>query len=482
MIFKQLYSLYADPRNYGRALVYMLQTGEYQPLPYLKWYWRVTDFRTVAKRQSLKKTFATQMLLLGVWLGMLAQTIASLSLIFSGLYFGHGWQLLIGAGLFISYPLIWAHLIVIPLFLGRWLLVKPKQSRWQKQAAAIFKKTPAFKIAVAGSYGKTTMKELLGTILAEGKKVAVTPANRNVAFSHAQFARQLLGDEEVLIVEYGEGAPGDIANFNKIFQPNIGIITGLAPAHLDKYKTLDRAAGDIMELAKYVGNANTYLNAESEALLSYIRADQRPYSRSSVLGWKIAKIDANLEGLDFEMRKNSQKLKLHSELLGEHNVGPLALAAALAHQLGLSKKQIEAAVKKTRAFEHRMQPRAFSGAVIIDDTYNGNLEGLKAGLQLLGKLSAKRKIYVTPGLVDQGAESPTIHLEVGKIIAAAKPDLVVLMRNSVCQYISNGLTEAGFGGKVDIEDDPLKFYTNLEQFVAAGDIVLMQNDWTDNYL
>jgi UDP-N-acetylmuramyl pentapeptide synthase len=96
-------------------------------------------------------------------------------------------------------------------------------------------------------------------------------------------------------------------------------------------------------------------------------------------------------------------------------------------------------------------------------------------------IAAKRKIYITPGLVDQGEEMERVHIEVGKLIAEAKPNLVVLMQNSVTDFIEKGLKQAKFEGEVRTERDPLEFYTNLNQFVAAGDLVVMQNDWTDNY-
>jgi len=150
-------------------------------------------------------------------------------------------------------------------------------------------------------------------------------------------------------------------------------------------------------------------------------------------------------------------------------------------ELGLTKDQVEAGVAKTVAYEHRLQPRPLNGAWILDDTYNGNIEGVRVGLELLQDLSARNKIYVTPGLVDQGKETEAVHYEMGELIAGAKPNRVVLMRNSATEYIQQGLKKAGYAGKVDIIDDPLHFYTNLEYEIAAGDLVLMQNDWTDNY-
>jgi UDP-N-acetylmuramoyl-tripeptide--D-alanyl-D-alanine ligase len=200
-----------------------------------------------------------------------------------------------------------------------------------------------------------------------------------------------------------------------------------------------------------------------------------------VLGWKVSKVAVDLDGTSFTMQRGQEKMELHSKLLGRHQVGPLALAAALAVDFGIKLATIKAAIAKTAPFEHRMQPYKLGGAWIIDDTYNGNLEGIRAGTRLLHELSGKRKIYVTPGLVDQGKTSAGIHTEIGRLIARSNPDIVVLMQHSVTKYIEKGLREADYKGEVVVESDPLNFYNNLKAFVAHGDVVMMQNDWPDNY-
>ncbi|KKQ78002.1 MAG: UDP-N-acetylmuramoyl-tripeptide-D-alanyl-D-alanine ligase, partial [Candidatus Daviesbacteria bacterium GW2011_GWA1_38_7] len=125
--------------------------------------------------------------------------------------------------------------------------------------------------------------------------------------------------------------------------------------------------------------------------------------------------------------------------------------------------------------------REAGGAWIIDDTYNGNIEGMLAGLRLLKELPARRKVYVTPGLVDQGKDSAAIHHQLGKAIVRARPDLIILMKHSVTDGIIRGIRDEKYNGQLVIEEDPLNFYNNLDQFVAAGDLVLLQNDWPDNY-
>lgn len=478
-MIRHIISLYTY--SYPTALVYMLQGTEYQTGAYLTWYRRTRDFSKVMYRRTLHKTKAAKLLLLALSLGMIAQTVLGVTLVIVGNSNNQILTTVLGLVLLVSYPFVWAYLVVVPLIIGRWLIVRPRERRLVRASEIIFKNHPGVTIAVAGSYGKTSMKELLKTVLSEGKTVAATPANKNVAVSHAYFARKLTGNEDVVIIEYGEGAPGDVERFAATTHPDLGIITGLAPAHLDNYPSLQAAGEDIFSLAAAVGNDNTFVNEESAAAKPFIKKGYQLYSHTGVMGWKVSDIKLDFTGMSFVMKKGKHTLKLHSGLLGEHQVGPLALAAALAHSLGLSDKQIEAGIAATQPFEHRMQPRAIRGAWIIDDTYNGNIDGLKAGLKLLQALPGKRKIYVTPGLVDQGEENERVHIELGKAIAAAKPDQVVLMDNSATPFIRTGLEAGTYNGELTIQFDPLDYYTNLEHFLAAGDVVLLQNDWTDNY-
>jgi hypothetical protein len=404
--------------QFCRSIIYMLQSTEYSVWPYLKWFWRTHNFGGVMYRRQLDDTKAARYLLMVLALGIYGQILFGISMAIVGYKEETSELISFGLALSLSAPVIWAHVIVLPVLLARVFLIAPKEYQRTLDMKGIFEAHRGYRIAVAGSYGKTTVKELLLTVLGEGKKVAATPANKNVTSSHAEFARSLSGNEEIVIIEFGEGKPGDVTKFTEYTLPTHAIITGIAPAHLD---------------------------------------------------------------MDFTVSKGSKKLKLHTGLIGEHLVGPLVLAVVLAKEFGLTDNQIVAGVARTRPHEHRMQPYALNGAWIIDDSYNGNLEGIRAGTALLATLSATRKLYVTPGLVDQGKETDAVHIEMGQLIARAKPDIVVLMQNSVTQYIKEGLEYANFKGEVRIEKQPLEFYGNLTHFLAAGDLLLMQNDWTDNY-
>lgn len=464
-----------------KTIVYMAQAAEYEPKDYVKWFWRTTNFSNVMYRRDLDRTGVASLLLLYVSIGSLLQIGTGLGLFVYGLLENLWILVLGGVVLLATYPTVWAHLLIVPLWAGNKYIITPRQRNVMTNAEKVFSRHPGQKIAIVGSYGKTSMKELLVQVLGEDMKVAATPGNKNVLVSHAAFARTLRGDEDILIIEYGEGAPGDIAKFAELTHPTHAVITGVAPAHLDRYKTVEAAGVDIFSVANFVPSEHVYVNHESGLTSGYMDSDFQPYDREGALGWVVDTVAIAISGIDFKLRRGDQVVDLHSKLLGRHNIGPLALVTALALERGMSPDVVITAVAKTVPYEHRMQPYALGGAWVIDDTYNGNLEGIRAGVALLGELSAKRKIYVTPGLVDQGDTTDTIHHEVGALIAAANPDIVVLMQNSVTAYIQEGLMASSFKGEVRVEANPLDFYTNLKHFVAMGDVVLMQNDWTDNY-
>ncbi len=474
------WALYSVPRL-TTTLVYMLQNTEYHPAPYLRWFWRTQDFSQVMHRRQLDATPAARLLRYGLFVGVGLHIIAAALWIYASVVTSSPGGVWYGAAALVAYPVVWAHVLALAVWLGDVCVRRPREQRHAATAAQLFRQHPGKRIAIAGSYGKTSMKELLRTVLSEGLVVAATPGNMNVVSSHARFASSLTGAEDVVLVEFGEGKPGDIAQFAAVFQPTHAVITGLAPAHLDHYKTVAAAGADIFSLASVVPPSQIYVNADAPAAHDFLQPDFRIYSQSTVLGWRVQKAVTSIAGTSFELVKGKRRLRLHSRLVGLHQVGPLAFAAAVGLQFGLSEKQVAAGLAKTEPFEHRMQPYRLGKAWVIDDTYNGNLEGIKAGTALLAELKATRKLYVTPGLVDQGKDTADIHRQVGRLIASARPDVVVLMRNSAAPHIQAGLEDTDYIGELLVQDNPLEFYTNLSSFLAAGDVVLMQNDWTDNY-
>lgn len=465
--------------GYPKVLLYMLQDTEYKLGRYAAWYHRTTDFRNVMKRRTLTMTRKVQLLLLVlrvIALVLLAGFVLSVAL---AVTLFDVWWALAALVIALGAPFVMAYGIIIPLFIGWLFIQKPREKMMVAKARQIFAEHPAIKIAIAGSYGKTTAKEMLRTVLAEGMDVAATPGNMNTAIGISRFARTLRGDEKVLIVELGEERDGDVAKLARIVTPDYGVITGINEAHLASFKSLGKTIRTIMALGDFVDAERLYANTESE-LVHKNQPKAFGYSKKGVAGWAVTKAETSVDGTSFTMKKKAATIHARTKLVGLHTVGVTAMAATLAESLGMNTADIEAGLTKVTPFEHRMEPKPLHGAWVIDDTYNGNSEGVEAGLHFLKSVAAQRRIYVTPGLVEQGDQTESVHKAIGAQ-AAVSADMVVLMTNSVTEYIKAGLTAAHFKGILLEFDEPLEFYENLDQFIAAGDVVLMQNDWTDNY-
>lgn len=462
------------------SLVYMLQTTEYNLGDYLAWFWRAPNLAKVQVRHQLKLTPKARLLLRAARAITLILLLAVIILAAHAALIASLAWLIAAVVVLLAAPAITAYALAIPLGLGRVLIQQPRERKIIAAAAATIQSHPGFRIAIAGSYGKTTFKDTLAAVLGAGRSVAATPGNMNTPLGISRFAARLTGSEQVLIFELGEYYPGDIRQLCALTKPQLGIITGINEAHLDKFKTLESTTATIFELADALPNGPVYKNGESALVHERAGRDPLLYTRDGVNGWRVSHLKVSLDGTSFTATRGHTTIHAHSHLLGAHQVGPLVAIIDIADRLGLTPEQVEAGLAATKPFEHRLEPRPLAGATLIDDTYNGNSDGIRAGLALLEAVVARRRIYVTPGLVGQGSETAAVHRQIGAEIAPVA-DIAVLMKNSVTPYIEEGLKHANFKGQLQIVTDPVRFYANLDQFVAAGDVVLMQNDWPDNY-
>jgi UDP-N-acetylmuramoyl-tripeptide--D-alanyl-D-alanine ligase len=462
--------------KYIRSLVYMLQLSEYNVNDFLHWYHRTWDFSNVEKRGSLKYTSKAILCTVVAWFFVLM----FLSIIILGLSPASGdIPHLVGALLILVSPFLVPYLLAFCIRIINTLQI-PVEARIVARAKRKLAAHKAFKVAIAGSYGKTSMRELLKTILSEGRKVAAPKGSHNTPLGIAQFIETLSGNEEVLIFELGEYYPGDIKKLCELVRPDLGIITGVNEAHLSKFKQVSAAADTIFELAGFVPASSLYINGENEIARSRAREGNVLYSRSGAGKVIVESVRTDLDGTSVFL-KGAYDLSAKSKLLGVHQVGPIAAAVAIAAQLGLSSSEVLRGIEKTKPFEHRLQPTVVDGITTLDDSYNGNPDGVRAVIEFLKSLDGHRRWYVTPGLVEMGDRSEQIHKEIGGQLAKAGIENVVLIKNSVTPYIERGLEKAGYSGKILRFEDMPKALTALQHMTVPTDVVLIQNDWPDQY-
>jgi len=389
-------------------------------------------------------------------------------------------------GLLLALPYIILIEIVILVLIINVVIQKLTEVYILQRARMKLEKHPGLKIAIAGSYGKTTMREILKTVLDQGKggKILVSAPehNYNTPIGISRFINNLTGNEDILIFELGEYYPGDISKLCKLVRPDIGIITGINEAHLEKFKTLERTTKTIFELADSNGLKSLYVNAENELCKKSARTGNIQYDRSGIDSLSVVSSGTGLQGTIFTVLINGQKVEFKSGLLGFHQVGPLLVAIHIALKQGLSIDEIQQGIIKTKAFEHRLQIREdSSGVTTIDDSYNGNPDGVRAVIYFLASIKNTIRWYVTPGLVEVGDRTEIVHKKIGEQLAFAKIEKIVLIKNSVTQYIAEGLQDAKYTGEIIWFDDALSAFKALSHLTVKGDIVLLQNDWPDQY-
>ncbi len=472
--------------KFPKSLVYMLQASEYNSEEFFVWLRGVSNFKTVENRKSLVNTSKAILLLCFSYLIFIFFILVSFNyLIFAESQFG--------LALFVFFILATPYITIFATVAFSSLLnilQKPIERSIIKNATEKLRKHKAMKIAIAGSYGKTTMKEILFAILSQSKNVRATPENKNTPLGISRFVDTLDGNEEILIFEMGEYYKGDIKLLCELVDPSIGVITGINEAHLEKFKHIENTVDTIFELADFLNkkeNTSLYINGESKLAKEKTKSIKNKkvviYDEKKVGEFVIEDLKTDLSGVSFILRDQSgQSIVARSSMLGKHQAGPIAVSAVIAKGLGLKLQDIELGIKNTKAFDHRMQLREDSGGVfIIDDSYNGNPDGVRTAIEFLKEIKDKRRFFITPGLVEMGRKTEEVHKEIGKWLARAAIEKVVLIRNSVTHFIEEGLKENNFSGDLIWFESSKECFASLPKRTVSNDILLYQNDWPDNY-
>jgi len=333
-------------------------------------------------------------------------------------------------------------------------------------------------IGVAGSYGKTGMKDLIATVLEEKYHVVKTPESFNTPIGIAKTILSQVDDKtEVLVIEMGEYYSGDIRNICKIAPPQIGVITGINEAHFERLKSIDNSIRTIFEIAQNMkSDGILVLNGKDRNIKNNYKkflSDQETYLYSAK-----GKMEFNEDAPGFIYQK------MFFPVLGQYNLDKIDGVIHIAKKLGLTDQEVQSGLKKIKTPAHRLQPvlNREKNILVIDDSYNGNPDGVEEAIKTLSLFKKRRKIFVTPGLVEIGTKSRVVHERIGKRLNDVI-DLVILVKNSMTPYIENGLVESGFNKKNIIWfNSMMEAQNNLGSILKSGDVVLFQNDWPDNYV
>lgn len=333
-------------------------------------------------------------------------------------------------------------------------------------------------IGIAGSYGKTGMKDLIATVLSEKYQVVKTPESVNTPVGIARTILKEVNDKtEIFIVEMGEYYKGDIKNICSIAHPHIAVITGINEAHFERLKSINNSVKTIFEISENMdSNGTLLLNDRDKNIKNNYKGfivNQETYFYCAK-----GKVEFNEDAPGYIYQK------IFFPILGQYNLDKIDGVIYLAKKLGLTNKEIATGLKKIKTPAHRLQPilNHEKNILVIDDSYNGNPDGVEEAIKTLSLFKKRRKVFVTPGLVEIGEKDREVHRRIGKRLNDVV-DLVILIKNSVTPFIEEELAKNGFNKKNILWfNSMMEAQNNLGKNLKSGDVVLFQNDWPDNYV
>ncbi|MBP5307738.1 MAG: UDP-N-acetylmuramoyl-tripeptide--D-alanyl-D-alanine ligase [Clostridia bacterium] len=360
--------------------------------------------------------------------------------------------------------------------------------RYVKKCAETLASRPdLIKIGITGSYGKTSVKEILATILSEKYSVLATPHSFNTPMGECKTVKKLKPSHEVFIAGMGARNVGDIKELAETVKPEYAIITGITGQHIETFGTLENVRKTKYELIESMGEKGfAVFSTDSENTLELMR--KCPFSK---IGAGILKenspavyaenVKVTASGTKFTLCFGSAKTECSTVLMGTHNVANICMAAAMAEKLGLDAAEIAAGINRIKPIKHRLElVENDKGYTIIDDSYNANVNGTIAAMEVLDCFEG-RKIVVTPGLVELGNTEDLENYQFGRRLAS-HANVVILVGKRRIDKIKEGLVSVEFPGEnIICVNDLDAAGEQLKKLAKRGDVIIFENDLPDKY-
>ena len=395
----------------------------------------------------------------------------------------------------ISYIVFSLYVGLLPLVIALGNLInKPIEKKvndfFIHDAQRILNEHPGLRIiGITGSYGKTSVKYYLWTLLSEGYRVLMTPESFNTPMGVVRTIReQLTPMHEIFICEMGARHVHDIKEITDIVHPDDGMVTSIGPQHLETFHSIENIIDTKYELFDAVQEKSEkglkFANGDNEIIRNNMRhKNVITYGVSEGCDFRATDVTYSAEGASFKVTTPSgETADFTMKLLGEHNVTNVVGAIAMAYTLGVPMSKLRMAVRRITPAPHRQELKRHGNVSIIDDAYNSNPMGAKMAVNTLSKFTDYVRILVTPGMVELGEKEAEYNKEFGKQ-AAAGADYIILVGAEHTKPIKEGALEAGFSEDKLFVRETLKEATDLMYELDAGKqkVILLENDLPDNY-
>lgn len=331
-------------------------------------------------------------------------------------------------------------------------------------------------IAVTGSAGKTTTKEAIAYVLATRMRVHKSEGNFNNHFGLPLMLLKVQPEHDIAVVELGMSHLGEIKALAQIAQPEAGVVTNVAPVHLEFFDSIAGIARAKYELVQSLpGGGTAVLNADDQYVSQFGREFKGKvvtYGLSPTATVRAENIQARGEnGSTFDVVIGNQRQSAALPLVGSHNVYNALAAIAVAIERGLTLADAADALKSLTPAEKRGQVVRLGNISVVNDCYNSNPKALAAMVDALASMPAKRRIVVAGEMLELGPEGKRMHEDVGRHIAEKKIDFVIGVRGLAENIVTAG-REGGVSGEFFATPEEAGEWLSRE--TSDGDVVLLK--------
>jgi len=341
------------------------------------------------------------------------------------------------------------------------------------------RKFPVPLIAITGSNGKTTTKEMLASVLLQNGPVLKNEGNLNNHIGVPLTLLKLETRHKAAIIEMGMSGLGEIETLARLALPTVGVITNIGPAHLQflgSTDTVAQAKGELLQMMRSDGTA--VLNADDR----YFAVLRGKYA-GRVLSFGIDR-DADVQARDIRPERDLTDLTLHADgrsvlvrlrTVGRHNVYNALAAAAAALAAGLPLETVKFGLEAFRPVAMRSEIKVLSGRTVLADYYNANPASVRAALETLASLKGgTRAVAVLGDMLELGDAAAESHREIGRTVSGLGIDLLICV-GPLARHIAEGAVMAGMArSKVFEAETTARGAAFLREHSRPGDTVLVK--------
>lgn len=359
---------------------------------------------------------------------------------------------------------------------ARLLAVEEPLDALHALAAAVRRLWGKTLIGVTGSAGKTTSKEAIAHVLAARFRVLKSEGNLNNQFGMPLQLLRLEPEHEIAVVEMGMSHAGEITALARLAQPEVGVVTNVAPVHLEFFDSVAGIARAKYELiASLPPGGTAVLNADDEYVCQFGRDF---HGKVVTYGMKMA-ADVRAEnvqalpagGSRFDLVTSGCREQVELLLLGGHNVYNALAAAAVGLSRGMAPSQVAAALATLAPADKRGQVLEIAGVTIINDCYNSNPKALEALVTTLAAMPATRRIVVAGEMLELGSAAEELHRKSGVHMAEKRLDILLGVRGAAAHMVQ-AADQAGL--QAEFVESPQAAGEWMRRNLRPGDVVLLK--------